>query len=246
MHGVRAKFYTGSVPAGQSIPNNTFAAVKYNFVGGGFAPTSASSRRCYDTDGYHPILTNANLTGTVAKTAGNMTIVGTGTAFLSELAIGYPVNIPGGETYYPDVVIVSGISDNTHFTCYSAPQFTASGATAVKDSTVFAVPVGFAGYYAGEAYGNYRSGGGTIREVNVVYNGFDKGAGAGSNNNVDETAYLPPVSGSEQSTVIPWGPVYMNEGDYVQLFVYQDSGGAIDIAADLVGYPFSMWRCGTL
>ena len=244
-NGVRAKYYTGSVPAGQSIPNATFTAVQYNFVGGGNSVGSSAARRCYDTNGFHPILANANLTGTVTKTAGNVTIVGSGTTFTTELAVGYPVNIPGGETYYPDVVVVKTITDDTHFDAYSAPQFSGAGKTAVKDSTVFVCPVGLPGYYAGVAMYNPRSGAGNIREINVVFNGFDKGQGSGSNNNIDENDYFVPVGGGNESVLaMPWGPVYFNEGDYVQLFVYQDSGGALDNAADLVGYPFSMWRVG--
>ena len=240
LHGCRAKYYTGTVPDGQSIPNVTFTAIRYNYTGAGIG-----GRRCYDTDGYHPFLADANLTGTVTKTAGNVTIVGSGTAFLTELAVGDPVRIPGGETYYPDVVVVASIADNTHFNAYAAPQFSGAGKTAVRDSTVFAVPASLAGYYQFTVMYNPRSGAGTIRETNLVFNGFDKGQDpVGSNNNIDENTYVAPVSGSETALVTPVGPVHMAEGAYVQLFVYQDSGGTLGNAADLVGYPFTMWRVG--
>lgn|GEM_PF-5708239 len=140
--------------------------------------------------------------------------------------------------------MVKTITDNTHFDAYSAPQFSASGATATKDSTVFVVPAAWPGYYAFTIMYNPRSGAGAIRETNLLVNGFDKGSSGGSNNNSQESIFGPPISGAETAYVNPVGPIYMNAGDYCQLFVYQDSGGALDNAADLVGYPFTMWRAG--
>lgn len=245
LHGCRAKFYNGAVPSGQSIPASTFTAVKYNFVGGGFALTSASARRCYDTDNYHPFLTDANLTGTVTKTAGNVTIVGAGTAFLTELRVGDPVRIPGGETYYPDVVVVASIATNTSFDAYVAPQFSGAGKTAVRDSSVFVVQAGWSGIYDFTVNYNPRDAAtdGTIRETNLVLNGFDKGQDAlGSNNNIEGACYAPPVAGAETSLFAPVQGIYMADGSYAQLFVYHNAGAALDNAADLVGYPFTMRR----
>lgn len=37
----------------------------------------------------------------------------------------------------------------------------------------------------------------------------------------------------------------MAEGDYMQVFVYQDSGGSLNLAFDLPGLPTSMWLVGT-
>lgn len=239
MHGVRAKLYDGTVPFGQTISNVTFTPMKYNYTG--------PNARCFDTDGYHPILADANLTGTVAKTAGNVTITGTGTAFLSELVIGYPVRIPGGTPhFYGDVVVVKTIADNTHFDVYTAPVLTASGQTAYKDSSVFVCPVGFAGYYAGECCAGWRANTTGQREINVVYGGLEAGYNvAGSNSAADEQMFTNPPSAGEDQRTIAWGPVYFAEGDFVQNVVYQSSGGNLDLAADLPGLPFSMWRVGT-
>ncbi len=239
-HGCRARYYTGAIPSGQSVPANTFTPCQYNYTGAG-----VGARRSYDTDGYHPVLTDTNLTGTVAKTAGNVTVVGTGTLFLSELSVGDPVTIPGGAVVYPDIVIVQSIADNTHFDGYVAPINSASGQTAYLDSSVFRIPPGLDGYYAFQVMQNWRGDTDGVREMNLVFNGFDAGSSGGSNNNEDESAFTkPPASPAEQAESMAAGPVYMTEGEYVQNFLWQNSGGALSTAADLVGYPFTMWLTG--
>lgn len=136
-HGVRAMYYTGSIPAGYNVGDSTWFPAKFNYNG--------PAKGCYDTDGYHPILTDTNLTGTVSKTASSATITGSGTSFTTELAVGDPVRIPGGSpNYYGDVVVVKTIESNTQFTTYSqnVPAKTASGQTAYKDSSGFVIKAG--------------------------------------------------------------------------------------------------------
>ena len=73
-------------------------------------------------------VTPTSLTGTVDKTTGSAAIVGTGTSFLSQLAVGSYVTIPGGggiETFK-----VNAIADDTHFTAGSNALYTATGQTA--------------------------------------------------------------------------------------------------------------------
>lgn len=239
-HGVRAEIWDGTVPLGQTVANNTFWAVRYIYTG--------PSHRAYDTDNYHPVNTESNLTGTVAKTASSATIVGTGTAFLSELAVGTPVRIVGGEHsgYVPEVFVVTAITDNTHFTASHAAGASASGVTAVKDASAFVVQAGMAGYYAGHIASGWRADADGIREINVCFNGMQTGFdAAGSNSNMDEQVFSAATSAGEHQETMPWGPVYLDEYDFVQAIVYQSSGGSLDLAADLPGLPFSMWRVGT-
>src|SRR5512143_384172 len=72
-HGVRARMATGTPPTGQTINDSTFTAIKY--------PVNL-----FDTDGFHPITTDANLSGTLSKTGSNVTITGASTSFTTELA----------------------------------------------------------------------------------------------------------------------------------------------------------------
>lgn len=239
-HGVNAKFYDGTVPLSQTIADQVFTAVKYNYTG--------PDQRCYDTDDYHPHNTESNLSGTVAKTASSATIVGTGTSFLSQLAVGDAVRIVGGENtgYTPEIFVVQSIADNTHFTAYQAAVNSASGVTGVKDTSVFRIPPGMDGYYAGRVNINFRFDGDGIREINIAYNGMEAGFDpGGSNNHMDEQDFGNATSAGEWADTIPWGPVPMVEGDFVQVVVWQSSGGSLEIAADLPGIPFSMWRVGT-
>ncbi len=240
-HGCRARYYTGIVPSGQNVANGVFTPCKYNYTGAG-----VGARRSYDTDGYHPVLDDTNLTGAVAKTAGSPSIVGTGTLFTTELRVGDPVKISGGSVvYYPDVVVVKSIEDDTHFTAYQAPGQTAAGQTATKDSTVFVIPPGLGGYYAFTVTQNWRGNSNGLREMNLVFNGLDAGNQNGSNSNLDEACFTKPPSGpAEQCEVMPAGPVLLAEGEFVQNFLYQDSGVPLQTAADLIGYPFTMWLVG--
>lgn len=65
----------------------------------------------YGTD-----FTNIQLSGTFAKTAGSAAIVGTGTAFTTELAVGMPLTLPGPEMNDFDTGTIVSITDDTHLT----------------------------------------------------------------------------------------------------------------------------------
>lgn len=240
-HGVRTGYYDGTtVPYGYNVGDSTWFPAKFNYNG--------PNKGFYDTDGYHPILTDTNLTGTVAKTASSTTITGTGTAFLSELAVGYPVRVPGGSpNYYGDIVVVASITDNTHFETYpqNAPALTASGQTAYKDSSGIVIPAGLAGYYAVTHYYAFRSDDSGIRESNLVINGAEGGYNAGgSNTHFYEAVFAPATDSGEMNMSFPAGPIYLVEGDVVQMVLWQNAGGTLQTAADLVGLPFTMWRAG--
>lgn len=240
-HGVLAKFYDGSVPLSQTVPDTTFYPVKYNYTG--------PDQRCLDTDRFHPHNTESNLTGTVAKTATSAVIVGTGTSFLSALTVGDAIRVAGGESFTPEIFVVKTITDNTHFTAYQVAENSASGVTAVKDSTAFVVPPGLlpnatdSHVFGGRVNINFRNDSGGIREINIAYNGTEGGLGAGSNSHMDEQHFLSATPTGEWASTIPWEAA-LKEGDYVQVIVYQDSGGDLEIAADLPGIPFSMKLVG--
>lgn len=81
----------------------------------------------------------ATLTGTVACTANDLTIVGTGTVFKTELHLGQRLEVYGGA---PDVTIplvVDEIIDDTHFRAARAPYTSTTGATVVQLPRLFEV-----------------------------------------------------------------------------------------------------------
>lgn len=241
-HGCFAKYYDGTVPLSQSVPNTTFYAVKYNYTG--------PAQRCIDTDNFHPHNTESNLGGTCAKTATSAVIVGTGTTFTS-LTEGDAIRVAGGETYTPEIFVVKTITDNTHFTAYQTAVQTASGVTGVKDSTAFVVPPGLLPNdtdsfpFGGRVNINFRANTTGVREINIGYNGMEAGLGAGSNSNLDEQQFISAPSSGEWASTIPWNAL-LKTGDYVQVIVYQNSTGSLEIACDLPGIPFSMIWQGTL
>lgn len=79
------------------------------------------------------------LTGTLACTINNRVIVGTGTAFLTELHIGQTVVAKGGAPSISIPLIVDFITDNTHFTATRAPQASSTGCTGVRMRRLFDV-----------------------------------------------------------------------------------------------------------
>lgn len=71
------------------------------------------------------------LTGTVQKTAASGAVVGTGTHFTTEVAIGEQITIPGGGGN--DVCYVLSITDDTHMTIVPNAGFSAAGQVATLD-----------------------------------------------------------------------------------------------------------------
>lgn len=68
------------------------------------------------------------LTGTVTKAAGSTAIVGSGTAFTTELVVGREIVVPGGGG--SDYLPVESITDDTHLTVSYPATYSASGQTA--------------------------------------------------------------------------------------------------------------------
>jgi hypothetical protein len=92
-----------------------------------------------------------NVSGTVTKTAGNATVVGVGTAFLTELAVGMTLTLGGttdanGAPQF-DFGTITAIADNTHLTISPALTFSASGITLFRGRTDQEIAVFILSYY---------------------------------------------------------------------------------------------------
>lgn len=99
------------------------------------------------TDGQNPagqhFTSAANLTGTVAKAASAKTLIGTGTAFLTELAVGQVISVPGTAA---EKNVITAIADDTHATVQNNWANTATGQTAARVNSAFVAP--FVGRYS--------------------------------------------------------------------------------------------------
>lgn len=97
----------------------------------------------FDSDAFH-FTSAAALTGTVAKTATSANIVGTGTAFTTELAVNQIISIPGTAA---EIGVVKTITDDTHLELWQVMANTASGQTATRVNNAMAIPASKAGKY---------------------------------------------------------------------------------------------------
>lgn len=78
--------------------------------------------------------TTTALTGTLAISTGSAAVVGTGTSFLTQLAVGNAITFDGG-TANATSYIVTAIADNTHLTVGRVATSTASGLAATVCKT---------------------------------------------------------------------------------------------------------------
>lgn len=205
------------------VPDSTFTAIKYE--------QPDNTHESFDTDNYH-YSSSAALTGTVAKTNGNTTIVGTGTSFTTELGVNQVIDIPGGGAI--DTLVVTAITDDTHLTVATAPTHTASGQTATCNPACIAIPQGLGGYYLIGIEDDWRYGAGTVREGNIFKNLSTGGtitpavAAGGVNTARVQTA---------GETAYKWAaPRLLDAGDFLVNMAYQDSGATLGMT------PFyAMW-----
>ena len=209
----------------QMIPNATYTAVLYQGADN------------WDTDNYH-FTSNAALTGTVSKTASSATITGSGTAFTTELSVNQAIRVPGGGG--TDVLLVKSIESATSLTVWSnnLPVYTASGQTATKDPSVVGIPAGLGGYYLVVANDCWHVGaGGTERSSVLVFNGVP----AHTNDKMTQIELGPSGAGVEtdysQSMI-----AYLNAGDIVRDYAYQDTGAAFGLTPP---YWLSLGLLGT-
>lgn len=84
-------------------------------------------------------IATANLTGTVACTINVLEVVGTGTAFKTELHLGQRLLAFGGAPGITIPLVVDFITDDTHFTACRAPYASSSGASCARLPRLFEV-----------------------------------------------------------------------------------------------------------
>jgi hypothetical protein len=167
-----------------------------------------------DADNQH-FTSAAALTGTVAKTAASQTLVGTGTAFTTELSVGQVISVPGTAN---EKAVVIAIASATSLTVAKPFVNTASGQTAtrVNSAFIFRQP-GTYGVTAGAYMAALASGTFTLQiklnDTTVV--GEDVRAA------VNATA---GYSLAIQRRFQQW--------DFVEMVVTQTSGGAVNLTND--------------
>jgi hypothetical protein len=169
-----------------------------------------------DTDADNQHYTSAaNLTGTVAKTAGSATLTGTTTVFLTELSVGQVISVPGTAA---EVAVVIAIASNTSLTVAAPFANTASGQTAtrVNSAIVFRQP-GFFDVEVG-AYLDAVSTG--VVTLQVRLNGTTI-IGQNDRNSVNAVAAYDLVV---KRQFLQW--------DYIEVLVTQNSGGALNLRTD--------------
>ncbi len=155
---------------------------------------------------------NAALTGTVAKTASSAALVGTGTAFTTELSVGQVFSVPGTAV---EKRVVTAITDNTHLTVNTAYANSASGQTATRISG--AIVFRTAGFYTVDGGVTWASNATGLRYCRLLLNDAT----------VLKTINVAAVNGdttdlgiATQYTVSQW--------DFLELQGYQTSGGALN------------------
>lgn len=84
-------------------------------------------------------IATAVITGTVACTINNLTVVGTGTVFKTELHLGQFLLAYGGAPSLTIPLVVDEIVDDTHFKACRAPYASSSGASAARLPVLFEV-----------------------------------------------------------------------------------------------------------
>lgn len=164
----------------------------------------------FDTDGFH-FTSTAALTGTVTKTSGNVTIVGSSTLFTTELTVNQVISIPGTATEF---FVVKVITDNTHIDVWAAPANTASGQTATRRNDNQAIPSGLGGYYLA-------LGGGDFSTATTFY--YFKINGTET---YGRTTVSVASTGASISTLLS-----LSAGDRVELWVNPSSNGSFGHAS---------------
>jgi hypothetical protein len=173
----------------------------------------------FDTDGMHDPRF-ATLTGTIAKTAGQNNLVGTGTLFTTELSVGDPIRV-GGE-----VNVVASITSNTAATVRSNWSTTASGQTYTRDNTL--VQIKTPGVYRLSASIDFSNSSisGTNRRLYLRVNGVI----------VAKDSRIPHTTDYTYLQVNK--DIRLAAGDIVDIQAYQDSGGSLTVINDGSASPF--------
>jgi hypothetical protein len=212
--------YTGRCKAQRTATLSLSSAVTTT------VPLSAAD--IYDGDDMH-YTSDANLTGTVTKTATSADLVGSGTAFTSELSVGQMIVVPGTADE-PRVVVA--ITDDTHLTVSGAFANSASGQTAARTSRGVVIRSGMAGLVSVTGHAEFA---GNTTGIRRVYPALLR---AGSTVEQEVVSYgnngssLPGLSTPAQYEAQEW--------DWIELRVRQDSG----VNLNLVGASLAVVSFG--
>ena len=174
----------------------------------------------HDDDNMH-YTSAANLTGTVAKTATSATLVGTGTLFTTELSVGQVISVPGTAA---ELRVVTAIASDTSLTVSAAFTYTASGQTGTRNNGcivirtpgvyVIAANVEFAGNTTGQRLFTIRHENNSLGSVDIVRT---------SQTAVSNLGIETRMIGAHVYRCAQW--------DFFQVYVWQNSGGALNLMA---------------
>lgn len=166
-----------------------------------------------DSDNQH-YSSDANLTGTVQKTAASAAVVGTSTLFTSELSVGQIILIPGTAN---EKRVVTVITDNTHLTVSANFTNSASGQTAQAVSS--GVTIRTAGVYHCE--------GNALFQANATGNvrAFELYMQRGANRTLLAASQMPPVPATYGVGVTVGKRQRFLQWDFVEYVLFQDATG---------------------
>jgi len=191
--------------------------------------TSSSTKLLWNTDtedanALH-FTSAANLTGTVAKTATSANIVGTGTAFTTELAVNQVISIPGTAT---EIGVVKAITDDTHLELWQTMANNATGQTATRRNEYIGIP-------AGRSWGELVAG----IEIGFHATGY-RGLVVLRNGAAFRLVKVMAVTTTSQETrmQISTGKFKFAPGDYLAVEITQTSGGNLDVTGNTAYSPF--------
>ena len=173
---------------------------------------------------YYHFTSDANLTGTVAKTATSTALVGTGTSFTTELSVGQCIIVPGTANEYR---IVASITDNTNLVVYGAFANTANGQTAARTST--AIGIAKAGLYIASASAYWNNDTTGNRSIAIFKNNGEFGLDevtsiSGNCAGVSYGAIKTNTAPAATNTVVVTPPIPMDVGDFFQQECYHNAG----------------------
>lgn len=217
------------------VPNNTFTRVPLR------------GPDVWDTDNFH-FTDHSALSGTVTKSSTSTTIVGSGTAFTTQLAVNQVVDVPGGSGI--DTLVVKSITDDTHFVAWQTPASSASGQTATKNPDCIAVPTavtnGASCYFLAYIYQDWDYASGGMREMSLFKN-LPSGITPSLTNVATELQgnFSAPVALTGDETADQCIlPVKATDGDYFSVFAYQNTGGSVGLTPDfpngIGGYAYGL------
>jgi hypothetical protein len=215
-----------TVTVDQVIQNDTYTAVKYQGVD------------FFDTDDFH-FRSNANLTGTVTKVAGGVTITGVGTHFTSELSVNQAFLVPGGGG--TDCVLVRSIESDTSLTVWpNRPVgYSAAGQTATLDPSVLGIPAGLGGMYIVVAQVDFRNTSDGSERADTIFINLEPSHAKGLYSS--DSQFYAPTAVSGESVWTTTMVALLQDGDIVRDFVVQQVGSTLGLTPT---YGLSVVRVG--